>query len=187
MLWSLDHVVLEAIKKLWKNDAPSKVLVFGWRFLLDRLLTRSALSHRGILNNPNDLSGVFCTHHLEETTHLFFHCPFSKGIWEAVFNWIGKSVPSVIDGCNHFTRFENLFWHQKNGQINHLIWLATTWSVWNLRNQVVFNGVTLVASTLLKDIKFYLWLWFSRRFACNSCITFTNWCKDFMSSILSAI
>jgi hypothetical protein len=54
MLWSLDHVVLEAIKKLWKNDAPSKVLVFGWRFLLDRLLTRSALSHRGILNNPND-------------------------------------------------------------------------------------------------------------------------------------
>jgi hypothetical protein len=57
----IDVNVLAAIKKLWKIDIPSKVLVFGWRLLLARLPTRSALNHRGILLHPRDLSYVFCS------------------------------------------------------------------------------------------------------------------------------
>jgi hypothetical protein len=177
---------LEAIKKLWKNDVPSKVLIFAWRLLLDRLPTRSALHRRGILLNQNDLHCVFCTHLSEEVSHLFFHCPFSKGVWDSVSNWIGKSVSSNLAGYDHFTRFGQLFRHQKKGRINHLIWLATTWCIWNLRNQVVFNGATPDASTLFEDIKFYSWLWFSRHFTRNSCIIFSIWCQDHMSSILSS-
>ncbi|CAJ2645291.1 unnamed protein product [Trifolium pratense] len=37
---------LVAIRKLWKNDLPSKVGVFGWRLLLEKLPTRVALAHR---------------------------------------------------------------------------------------------------------------------------------------------
>jgi hypothetical protein len=163
-----------------------QVLVFAWRLLLDPPPTRHALHRRGILINTNDLPCVFCTHHTEEISHLFFLCPFSKGIWEAVSNWIGKSVPSDTVGSDHFTRFGKLFGHQHKGRINHLIWLATTWCTWNLRNQVVFKGVTPDAPTLFKDIQFYSWLWFSRRLAPDSCIIFTNWCQDPMSSILSS-
>jgi hypothetical protein len=162
------------------------VLVFAWRLLLDWLPTWNALHCRGILINPNDLSCVFCTQHTEEISHLFFLCPFNKGIWEAFSNWIGKSVPTYLVGCNHFTRFGKLFRHQNKGRTNHLIWLATTWCTWNLRNQVVFNGATPDASTLFEDIKFYSWLWFSRRLARDSCIIFSNWCQDPMSSILSS-
>ncbi|GAU46303.1 hypothetical protein TSUD_283280 [Trifolium subterraneum] len=43
----LDTNVLNAINQLWKNDVPSKVLVFGWRLLLARLPTRLALNRRG--------------------------------------------------------------------------------------------------------------------------------------------
>jgi hypothetical protein len=32
-----------AVKKLWKNDIPSKVNFFGWRLLLEKLPTRAAL------------------------------------------------------------------------------------------------------------------------------------------------
>jgi hypothetical protein len=57
----IDVNVLAAIKKLSKIDIPSKVLVFGWRLLLARLPTHSALNHRGILLHPRDLSYVFCS------------------------------------------------------------------------------------------------------------------------------
>jgi hypothetical protein len=84
----LDLEVMEVLKKLWKNDLPSKVLVFGWRLLLQRLPTRGALHHRGILNNPHDLSCVFRSHHIEDCEHLFFDCSFTKGAWNLVFQWI---------------------------------------------------------------------------------------------------
>ncbi|MCI36007.1 hypothetical protein A2U01_0057229, partial [Trifolium medium] len=41
----LDPNVLVAIRKLWRNDVPSKITVFGWRLLLERLPTRMALHH----------------------------------------------------------------------------------------------------------------------------------------------
>ncbi|GAU51106.1 hypothetical protein TSUD_141480 [Trifolium subterraneum] len=52
----LDHNVLLAITQLWKNDIPSKVLIFGWRLLLERLPTRLALNHRG---TSSDLVGNY--------------------------------------------------------------------------------------------------------------------------------
>ncbi|GAU32897.1 hypothetical protein TSUD_393180 [Trifolium subterraneum] len=45
-LEELDSNVLNAIKHLWRNDVPSKILVFGWRLLLERLPTRLALTQR---------------------------------------------------------------------------------------------------------------------------------------------
>ncbi|PNX89544.1 ribonuclease H, partial [Trifolium pratense] len=38
--------VLPALKSLWENDIPSKVGVFGWRLLLEKLPTRAALASR---------------------------------------------------------------------------------------------------------------------------------------------
>jgi hypothetical protein len=76
----LDANVEAAITNLWKTDAPSKALVLGWRLLLDRLPTRSALNHRGILLNPNELLCEFCSLHVEDSGHLFLSCQFSKGI-----------------------------------------------------------------------------------------------------------
>ncbi|KAK2410047.1 hypothetical protein QL285_045438 [Trifolium repens] len=87
---AIDADVLEAIKKLWRNDLPSKVLVFGWRLLLDRLPTRRALHRRGILTNSNELNCIFCHQHLEDCEHLFFNCPVIISVWELVYQWIGR-------------------------------------------------------------------------------------------------
>jgi hypothetical protein len=126
---AIDADVLDAIKNLWRNDLPSKVLVFGWRLLLERLPTRGALHHRGILANPNDLLCIFCLHHIEDCEHLFFNCPFIKRVWEMVYHCIGRSVvtrAAVVNGRHHFFRFGNLFRYPKGGRVSHLIWLATT-------------------------------------------------------------
>ncbi|CAJ2647899.1 unnamed protein product [Trifolium pratense] len=38
--------LLEAIQKMWKIDVPSKVGVFGWRLLLEKLPTRDVLASK---------------------------------------------------------------------------------------------------------------------------------------------
>jgi hypothetical protein len=61
--------------------------------------------------------------------------------------------PEGVEGWNHFSLYGNLFKNKKGGHTNHLIWLATTWNIWKLRNNVIFNGVIPKASSLVEDIK----------------------------------
>jgi hypothetical protein len=106
-----------------------------------------------ILINSHDLPCIFCFRCVEDSAHIFFHCPFSKEVWDAMFFWVGKSLPEGVDGWNHFSLYCNLFKNSKGVRISHLIWLSTTWNIWKLRNDVVFNGVIPKASTLVEDIK----------------------------------
>ncbi|GAU29260.1 hypothetical protein TSUD_392100 [Trifolium subterraneum] len=123
--WLIDHKqheelnfnVLSAIKQLWKNDVPSKVLVFGWRFLLDRLPTKEALNDRGILLNLHDLSCNFCLQHFEDSNHLFFLCIFIKRVWEEVYKWIGMSLPTGSAGIIHFSMFGDMVKTKKGGRV----------------------------------------------------------------------
>ncbi|CAJ2673745.1 unnamed protein product [Trifolium pratense] len=160
---NLNSNVLTAIKKLWKNDVQSKVNVFGWRLLLDRLPTKMALNHKGILLNSHDLLCVFCFLFNEDCAHLFFLCSFSKGVLEAVYNWVGKSLPISVVGWNHFLLFGDMIKTKKGGCVNHLIWLATSWSIWKLRNNVIFNGFIPNTTSLVDDVKVCSWVWFNNR------------------------
>jgi hypothetical protein len=182
----LEANVLTALKKLWRIDVPTKILVFGWRFLIDRLPTRSALNHRGILHNPNDLSCAFCSQHVEDIGHIFFSCHFSTSIWSAISNWIGKTLPSGVDYCTHFLLFGKLFCLKKGGgRVSRLIWLATTWNIWKLCNEVIFNGVIPDTTTLVNNIKIVSWLWFSGRFGRKANLSFLNWCIDPLGCFIS--
>jgi hypothetical protein len=96
--------VLVVINKLWGDDVPSKISVFGWRLLLQRLPTRAALNCSGVLLNSHNLTCIFCFLNIEDSAHLFL-CSFSKGVWEAVSRWIGKRIPTGVEGwnCNTIT------------------------------------------------------------------------------------
>ncbi|PNX92795.1 ribonuclease H, partial [Trifolium pratense] len=65
---------IAALKKLWKNDLPSKVSIFGWRLLLDKLPTRAALQRKRIISNPHDL----CFRSMEDASHIFLSCSFAQ-------------------------------------------------------------------------------------------------------------
>ncbi|CAJ2660135.1 unnamed protein product [Trifolium pratense] len=81
--------LLEALHKLWKNDIPSKVGIFGWRLLLMIPPTRVSLASKGILTNSHDLSCVFCFIDDDDCTHIFFSCTFVKQVWNRISNWLG--------------------------------------------------------------------------------------------------
>ncbi|MCI45386.1 hypothetical protein A2U01_0066625, partial [Trifolium medium] len=41
----IETSTVQALQNLWRNNVPSKVSIFGWRLLLEKLPTREAL-HR---------------------------------------------------------------------------------------------------------------------------------------------
>ena len=66
-------------EELWKLRIPSKVAVFVWRLLRDRLPTKVNLCRRHV--EINDLQCPFCRSMEEDATHLFFHCSKITPIW----------------------------------------------------------------------------------------------------------
>jgi hypothetical protein len=181
----VDDNVRAATTALWKTDAPSKALFLGWRLLLDRLPTRAALNHKGILLNPTDLLCVFCSQHTEDSDHLFLTCQFSKGVWNQIANWVGKTIVTGTALWNHFLVFGNMVRLKKGDRVSRLIWLATMWNIWRHRNNVIFNGAIPDAINLLNDIKYVAWFWLSNRWGRNSNFSFMSWCLDPLGCISS--
>jgi hypothetical protein len=48
---------------------------------------------------------------------------------------------------------------KKGNRVRHLIWLTTTWCIWKIRNQYVFNGAAPSVSQLVDEIKYFSWSW----------------------------
>jgi hypothetical protein len=91
--------------------------------MMTRSPTKATLNHRGIILNPLDLPCIFYFRSSEDCSHLFFHCSFSKSIWEEVFRWMGQNSLSGLDGSTHFVSFENMVKSKKCNRVSHLIWL----------------------------------------------------------------
>jgi hypothetical protein len=127
----------------------------------------------GFLTSALEAS-VSMTHNLyTKTSHCINSDPNSETIpTEKRINWIGRSCPLGLDGWNYFLCFGDLTKSSKENRVRHLIWLATTWSLWKLHNNVIFNGITPNLSKLVDDIKAIFWIWFSGRFGSNSSCLF---------------
>ncbi|CAJ2672826.1 unnamed protein product [Trifolium pratense] len=167
-----------ALRKLWKNDVPSKVGVFGWRLLLEKLPTRAALASKGILTNSHDLSCVFCFQVVEDCNHVFLSCHKIYEVWRQIFLWLGFDYNHQEGGWIHFLRFGSLVKVKKGMKVRHLIWLATTWCIWRMRNNILFRGEMANCSALVDSIKFISWLWFSGRAGRRADHLYYNWCAN---------
>ena len=57
---------------LWKLKVPSKVSLFAWRLVRDRLPTKVNLRRRNM--ELNDVCCPLCRNYDEDASHLFFSC-----------------------------------------------------------------------------------------------------------------
>jgi hypothetical protein len=92
--------------------------------------------------DPIHKTCVLCFCLAETCDHLFFLCPFTHKIWNKVFEWLG--VVNLVQnvGCVHFTSFSELLKPCRLKKVRHLIWCATTWCIWSLRNNIIFRGAS---------------------------------------------
>ena len=65
---------------LWKSKVTTKIKVFGWLVLSDRLNTRNMLKRRHY-NVGTNLNCLLCGQKEEDIDHMILTCPFSMNCW----------------------------------------------------------------------------------------------------------
>jgi hypothetical protein len=174
----LEPSLEQALKKVWKANVPSKVGIFGWRLLLDRLPTREALFRKGIITNTLDSCCVFCLNEEEDAQHVFFKCSVIATIWDKVFMWLGVNTIASNTISQHFLLSGQLLKGRKFKRMKHIFWLATTWCIWRARNNIIFRGDLVSVSFLVNQIIYFSWLWFIGRQKINVDFSFHEWCNN---------
>jgi hypothetical protein len=172
-LWGVEEK--RVFENMWRSPAPSKVIAFGWRALLNRIPTRDNLALRNAL--PQEVSSlcVLCNLKDESVNHILLHCDVASLVWYRVMKW--------FDSC--FLIPPNLFIHwecwSEDGNANNkvtkglwLVWHTTIWILWAKRNDVIFKGLNCVVEDVFEEIKVLSWRWLLERSSSPSCF-FYEW------------
>jgi hypothetical protein len=175
---NLDDIKVHSLELMWKNNVPSKISIFGWRLLLEKLPTRDALFNKGIITTNIEKRCVFCSTHDESISHVSIHCSFSSTVWRKVLSWMGLNLINSNSIQEHFLLFGDLIKSKANKKHRHIIWLATTWCIWRLRNNLVFREDRATIFSLVNQIIYMSWFWFSGHLRSNVDIFFDYWCTN---------
>lgn len=162
-------------ENMWKSPAPSKVIAFGWRVLLNRAPTRDNLALRNVLPPEGSTFCVMCNRYEETATHLLLHCDVAHLVWLKLMLWLDRRF---IIPPNLFVLWE--CWSD-GGRVNKvtkglwLIWHTTIWVIWKKRNDKIFNGCHFEVDELVEEIKVLSWRWLLER-TLTPCCLFYEWC-----------
>ncbi|XP_058731364.1 uncharacterized protein LOC131603122 [Vicia villosa] len=152
--------VLRRLDFMWKLKVPSKVSIFAWRFILDRLPTRDILQRRGILSGNNDSGCALCFSFLESSAHLFDQCFYSTKVWEKVGNWLGVLDRLNIEELKYFgDNFDKIRTGEERLMVG-IVWMAVIWTLWTTRNAILFNGQVFNFDECFTAIVLACWKWF---------------------------
>lgn len=78
LLWSYN--IRSTLAFLWEMKAPSRILIFSWRLIIDMLRTRDQQAKKDVVQSNSDKCYVFCFTKDESVTHLFDSCFISSHI-----------------------------------------------------------------------------------------------------------
>ncbi|KAH1243657.1 putative ribonuclease H protein [Glycine max] len=145
----------ECYSKLWSIKVPSKVIVFAWRLLRDRLPTRLNLQRRQV--QLTDISCPFCIIKEEDAAHLFLHCSKIQPLWWETMSWPNLKGAIPLTPKQHFQQFIDIQVDGARLKRWQCWWMALMWSIWKLRNSIVFSNAAFNANKLFEDATFILW------------------------------
>jgi hypothetical protein len=163
-------------KVIWKSPAPSKVAGFAWLVLRNRVPTRQNLYRRQVIRNDGETCCVFCGDRMESEAHLFLYCRFVLQIWERVFAWLGLifSLPHSSKSLLTFFAATPGSKLKRKGLV--MIWNASIWAIWRLRNKVIFENGVADSAKLLEDIQ-TSWKWWLGRTKSSPCLLY-EWISE---------
>ena len=99
---------MQAVSRVWKSWALSKVIVFLWKLLLDGIPSRSNLTRRGILLLVGGVGCVFCAAPSESAVHLFLSCHYFFQVWYQVCRCLGWEMVMPMGLAQQFQAFTGL-------------------------------------------------------------------------------
>jgi len=138
-----NQVAVDLNKDVWHKLVPTKVSLFAWHLLKDRIPTRSNLVRRHVIQ-PNENLCVGGCGHIETADHLFIGCDFFGSVWYLICHWIGFSCVFLGSVSNHFLQFTQLAGLSRASHFYlKVIWLACAWTIWKERNNCIFKNAAI--------------------------------------------
>jgi len=172
----------EVFSILWKTKTFPNVLITTWRALLGRLPTRLGLSRRGIVLNTTMCA--LCLVEEESCQHLFVECKCAHRVWNKCFKWIGIFSVQHKDIAIHFEGFSLSNGSKKQNMVWRGVWAAIVRSLWEHRNDVVFNEGVVDEDEVLHKAQLKSLLWLKHK-GHNFCYSFSDWVMNPWSCISS--
>lgn len=145
--------------QVWSGFAPSNVKAFAWRLLLDRLQTKHNLRRRQVIHGPEAVLCPLCNLVEESSDHLFISCPFSTTVWCSVHRWLGISSALPASVKVLFSQFPSLGRNKLQCSIEVGVWMSVCWSIWLLRNSIIFREGVSDDDLILDLIQTRSWHW----------------------------
>nr|GLL36111.1 uncharacterized protein LOC109160848 [Ipomoea trifida] len=146
----------------WLTDSGCKDVVVGsWNSsMADTLPVRLEkcsldLKKWGVLAGrrvPVDVFCPLCRHHPESLDHLMKDCEIVAPLWQTILT---DNIPGIGEGgiawlCDILTRGEAVL---------KLRIIATWWSIWRARNELVWNGKPWQLNTVVNEIQRSMETW----------------------------
>jgi hypothetical protein len=127
-----EEITPTSILDIWKTCNIPRQKFFSWLLLQGRLNTKDMMSRKNFYVEFNDC--ILCNDCPQETImHMFFECNFSQGFWWAIgIEWnVDMDIHQMIADAK--IRYSMSF-------IMDII-ITGCWSLWDQRNNAIFNGV----------------------------------------------
>lgn len=146
-------ILLSAYTGLWTTSALSKILIFGWQFFTNSLPLHEVLFRHHVILTEEGTLCLFCRKEREDIVHLFFNCCFASGVWAKVGDSLGILFPVCDNMLDHFYSIGDECYGKKSKNVKYIIWLATCWCIWLVRNMILFKGDEANIESTVANIK----------------------------------
>ena len=151
----------------WNGLAPPRAEILIWFVLQKRLNTRERLAMLKIIP-PVAAICPFCVAAVESVSHILFDCSFSWKIWSGCFHWWEMNWCCQREPLEFFQAWCGIPFRGIEKKMWISLFYVVVWSLWNIRNRVVFEGFKPVWEFEDRQVKVRWAYWLKAWMSTNS-------------------
>ena len=109
--------------------------------------------------------------------HLFFNCKMTNVLWWESMRWVRVVGPLSINPIHHLYQFCEGFGSNVNYSSRCGWWIALTISIWQHRNQLIFQGKPFDPYKVMDHAIYLAWSWL-KAYDKDFSINFHHWSSN---------
>ncbi|KAE8701523.1 leghemoglobin C2-like [Hibiscus syriacus] len=145
---------------VWLGLVPPRVETFLWQLSHQKVAVRMELMKRGVTLGEDTLC-PFCNLCEESVQHLFLFCQVSWELWNKLICYWGISLAFPLDPPSLLSSWSDL---RPSSVIWKFIPGVVLWSIWRIRNEIIFDNGKLDKLSLFFTVRLRLARWFLAKY-----------------------